>query len=325
MSRITRRAPGSRGLAPPPLPPEYRRLFKGGVCWEAIVPAKTPLIRYPISESAPTARSEDWIAFAEVTFARPSPTALSPKETTTTSLRDRCFVLAQERKSIPFISRPTELAGWMGEIAIEPRASGGCATLSEVVLLRRNDIIAEPRRCGSDTGGSDRDSGGPPSAQQEALESAGLLDPIAWLGALAAERLIGAGEAAASLAGLRGLLQEGKIVVEASKILRSGGMAELAAAAEAGTSAAVTIGGRTITYDPVPISGMTNFAEKTFHLGREAFASKMELTKTVLHELFRLSNGAGTGASAASAAAETRAAASFADRAYTFGSQLGMW
>lgn len=108
-------------------------------------------------------------------------------------------------------------------------------------------------------------------------------------------------------------------------MLRSGGMAELRAAAEAGVSASANIGGRTVTFDPGAFSGLTNFAGKSFHLGSEAFASKAELTKTVLHELFRLSNGAGTGASGASAAAETRAAAAFADRAYQFGSRIGIW
>lgn len=115
------------------------------------------------------------------------------------------------------------------------------------------------------------------------------------------------------------------IAVQAIGIMRSGGMRQLEEAARSGTSAAVQIGGRTITYDPGPFSGMTNFAGNSFHLGREAFASRAELTKTVLHELFRLRNGAGSSASGASAIAETRAAASFAERAYRSGSRLGIW
>ena len=114
-------------------------------------------------------------------------------------------------------------------------------------------------------------------------------------------------------------------MVDAFKVLRSSGMAELKAAAQAGTSASANIGGRTITYDPAPFSGMTNFADKTFHLGKEAFASKKELTKTVLQELFRLKTGVGNEANRATAVAETRAAANFAERAYRFGAKLGIW
>jgi uncharacterized protein RhaS with RHS repeats len=122
------------------------------------------------------------------------------------------------------------------------------------------------------------------------------------------------------------IVQGAKIMLQTAKILRSAGMAELRAAAAAGRSAAVQIGGRTITYEAeLPSSAMTNFAENSFHLGSKAFSSNTELAKTVLQELFRLTTGAGTGATGASAAAETNAAFTFAERAYKLGSKLGIW
>jgi hypothetical protein len=162
---------------------------------------------------------------------------------------------------------------------------------------------------------------GPPTAEQEALQNPGLADPVAWVSGFLAGGLVGGASASAG----GGIIQSAKIMGQAFSMLRSGGMAELRAAAEAGVSASVKIGGRNITFDPGPFSGMTNFAENTFHLGSNAFTSNVELTKTVLHELFRLSNSSGGIASAASAAAQTRAAASFAERAYTWGSRLGIW
>jgi hypothetical protein len=80
----------------------------------------------------------------------------------------------------------------------------------------------------------------------------------------------------------------------------------------------LTIGGRTILVDPdVPVSGMTLFGEDGFIVGREAFASDEELTKTLLHEILRLrTSESGGGVSAELAATETEAAYSFAERAY---------
>jgi hypothetical protein len=52
--------------------------------------------------------------------------------------------------------------------------------------------------------------------------------------------------------------------------------------------AELNIGGRTILVDPgVPSSGTTLFGENGFIVGREAFTSDAELTKTLLHETLR--------------------------------------
>jgi RHS repeat-associated protein len=142
--------------------------------------------------------------------------------------------------------------------------------------------------------------------------------------AAAAFGTLGVAAGAETIAG-SSVVQEGRIIVQAARVLRSPGMRQLEEAARSGTSAAARIGGRTVTYDPAPFSGLTNFGGNTFHLGEEAFASRPELTQTVLQELFRLGNGVGTGASGATAASETQAAFSFAQRAFTFGSRLGIW
>lgn len=66
----------------------------------------------------------------------------------------------------------------------------------------------------------------------------------------------------------------------------------------------------------MPASGMTMFGENGFLIGREAFTSESELTKTVLHELYRLNTSASAGGvSGELAAQETAAAADFANRA----------
>jgi hypothetical protein len=92
---------------------------------------------------------------------------------------------------------------------------------------------------------------------------------------------------------------------------------QLRAAFDAG-GAELNIGGRTILVDPgVPSSGFTLFGENGFVVGREAFASNAELTKTLLHEIFRLSTGqVASGATQASVTAQTVDAASFAEDAF---------
>jgi len=113
---------------------------------------------------------------------------------------------------------------------------------------------------------------------------------------------------------------EKAVIMEAKNILSSSGFAELKAAYGAGKSATVHIGGRLIQYEPnLPASGMTLFGEKGFLLGPEAFKSGAELSKTVLHELFRLEVGAartGAAVSGSLATSETKAAADFAERAF---------
>jgi RHS repeat-associated protein len=120
--------------------------------------------------------------------------------------------------------------------------------------------------------------------------------------------------------------QAARTMAEARSILRSSGMGTLRNAAVRNVSAEVRIGGRTVIYEPgMKESGMTLFGENGFVLGRNAFSSSGELTKTVLHELYRLTTSARGGASAASVANETAAAWRFADRAYNVGNTIGLW
>ncbi len=98
---------------------------------------------------------------------------------------------------------------------------------------------------------------------------------------------------------------------------RSISLAQLRAAFQAG-GAELSVAGRTILVQSgLPASGMTLFGENGFILGEEAFASDAELTKTLLHELYRLAmSESATGASGALVTSETNAAFSFAERAF---------
>jgi RHS repeat-associated protein len=110
---------------------------------------------------------------------------------------------------------------------------------------------------------------------------------------------------------------ESAIIHEARGIVGSPQFEAIRRAHAAGESVTVDIGGRIIQYEPgLPASGMTMFGENGFLIGREAFSSSAELGQTVLHELHRLTTSASSqGVSAALAAQETQAAASFAARA----------
>ncbi|MBD9516234.1 hypothetical protein [Pseudomonas sp. PDM22] len=100
-------------------------------------------------------------------------------------------------------------------------------------------------------------------------------------------------------------------------ILNSSELAKIQAAHAAGTPIEVSIGGRLIQYEPgLPASGMIKFGENGFLIGREAFSSPVELQKTVLYELHRLSTSqSSAGVSAELAAQETKAAFEFAEKA----------
>ncbi len=82
---------------------------------------------------------------------------------------------------------------------------------------------------------------------------------------------------------------EHAIITEVQRIMASHEIAQIRAAHVAGASVTRRIGERFIQYEPdLPASGMTMFAANGFLLGREAFVSEAELTKTLLHELYRL-------------------------------------
>ena len=110
---------------------------------------------------------------------------------------------------------------------------------------------------------------------------------------------------------------ESNIINEAKTIINSSEFAQIKAAHGAGQSVTVNIGGRIIQYEPgLNASGMTMFGENGFLIGNEAFTSTGELSKTVLHELYRLNTSASAaGVSAELAAQETRAAFDFAEKA----------
>lgn len=111
---------------------------------------------------------------------------------------------------------------------------------------------------------------------------------------------------------------ETKIINEAKTIINSADFAKIKAAHEAGQSVTVNIGDRIIQYEPgLNASGMTMFGENGFLIGNEAFTSNAELSKTVLHELYRLNTSASAaGVSAGLATQETNAAFEFAKRAF---------
>lgn len=110
---------------------------------------------------------------------------------------------------------------------------------------------------------------------------------------------------------------ESNIINEAKTIINSSEFAQIKAAHRAGQSVTVNIGGRIIQYEPgLNASGMTMFGENGFLIGNEAFTSSGELSKTVLHELYRLNTSANSaGVSAELAAQETKAAFDFAEKA----------
>lgn len=78
-------------------------------------------------------------------------------------------------------------------------------------------------------------------------------------------------------------------------------------------------GERTILVESAaPFSGFTLMGENGFVLGKEAFVSDAELTKTLLHEIYRLDHSQARthGVSGEQATSETQAAFGFSQRAY---------
>jgi LysM repeat protein len=113
---------------------------------------------------------------------------------------------------------------------------------------------------------------------------------------------------------------EQTIIREVQQIMTSPQMIQIRQAAVAGKDITVKVGNRVIQYEPgLKASGMTMFGENGFLIGREAFASEAELTKTVLHETYRLTTsaiGKGAAVTKTGVTAETNAAFEFAERAY---------
>lgn len=171
------------------------------------------------------------------------------------------------------------------------------------------------------------------AARADAAATAdGFANLLLWyVGARYPVRVRGAARssAAATTAALDSLSPIDRAVAgEAQAILRSKELAALRAAHAASRSAEVVINGRTVLYEPsLNASGFTLFQENGFVLGRTAFESTPELTKTLLHELHRLATSLSKaeGVTGALAREETAAAASFADALYAKGLRLGLW
>lgn len=112
---------------------------------------------------------------------------------------------------------------------------------------------------------------------------------------------------------------EEKIVQEVIFILSSQQLQTLCNCLQQGIPHTEIINDRIIQVEPqAPFSGMTLFAENGFVLGKEAFISKEELIKTLLHEIYRLETSAirKTGnATQEIVTGETKAASEFVDKA----------
>jgi hypothetical protein len=89
------------------------------------------------------------------------------------------------------------------------------------------------------------------------------------------------GSAAAAEAALAGFSAAEKAVIsETRQILMSPEMMQVRHAQGLGKEITIKIGGRLIQYEPNwPFSGMTNFEENGFTMGRESFPSESELSK----------------------------------------------
>jgi len=118
---------------------------------------------------------------------------------------------------------------------------------------------------------------------------------------------------------LRNVHIEQKIIQEAKLVLKSKQFKALCDAFSKGIPYTEIINRRTIQVEPeLPFSGMTLFKENGFLLGKEAFVSKEELIKTLLHEIYRLETSTirKTGkATQQEIIKETKAASEFAESA----------
>lgn len=108
-----------------------------------------------------------------------------------------------------------------------------------------------------------------------------------------------------------------RILREARELYGSDAMGLIRAAHAAESVVITQVGTRLVQYEHgLPASGMTMFGIDGFLIGREAFLAPDELGLTVLHELQRLNTSvSAVGVDSSLAAEETRAAASFAERA----------
>ncbi len=140
--------------------------------------------------------------------------------------------------------------------------------------------------------------------------------------------LIGIGEAAAGIRSAFLLSRAGfsaaesGVITQTATILKTGGN-ELIEAFESGEAKELTVAGQKILVQPdMPASGFSLQGENAFVLGKDAFTSSTELTKTILHELYRLAFQDGSAASGPFATVTTNMAADFAEAAFDVLSKL---
>jgi hypothetical protein len=161
-----------------------------------------------------------------------------------------------------------------------------------------------------------------PDVQAEVLEGQQLAAQAGLTVAPLGRIFLGIKAAATSLR-LRFLLRgfsaaERSVVLEARAILSSSEFAALRAAQQSGQSLTINVGGRTIQYEAgfTYAEAMTLGEVNGFVLGPKAFASPLELARTLSQELFRLQSGTlGYSQAGAYATQATQAAFEFAQRA----------
>lgn len=114
--------------------------------------------------------------------------------------------------------------------------------------------------------------------------------------------------------------RETLIANRASKILENKDFKAGIEGMKSGTNSETTINGVKVVFQSDgPFSGFTLFGEQGFVIGKEALKSSTEISKTVLHETFRISTSAAKSGGSVSQkllTKETNAAATFADRAF---------
>ncbi|OEK07298.1 hypothetical protein A8C32_17825 [Flavivirga aquatica] len=113
---------------------------------------------------------------------------------------------------------------------------------------------------------------------------------------------------------------ENAVINEASAILKSNGFKLIEEAAKKGKFEEVVINGRRVIFEPnLPSEGFTLMEEGAFVMGGKAFTSTEEVSKTVLHELYRLTTSKisteGAGLTQKLATQETMSAFQFAEKA----------
>jgi hypothetical protein len=113
---------------------------------------------------------------------------------------------------------------------------------------------------------------------------------------------------------------EKKIAGDSYSVLNSDEFEQILDAHKNKKSVLIKVEGYTVSYDDAPFSGLTNFKDNGFHMGREAFDNEEEVIQTVAHELHRLNTSKlkGQSGNGPQIKIETDAASSFAKKVLKF-------